>query len=146
VTVFTWDNAMEILGPDIHHITMTFATILMHFLLSRITVLERLVFPDGLIVLVVEAVHEAVFARAKIVRNIKKPEQQNHGDNANDHEQWSPNMTFHCFLPLFPEKDLDPETVRKHFQSTRRLSAVRSVTRGCFIQFPDIGFIMPGET
>ena len=86
MTVLAGDESVKILGADINLITVAFSTVLVHFLLASITVLEWLILPDVLIGFVVIAVHEAVFAGAKIVRDVKRPEQQDCGDNANDHE------------------------------------------------------------
>ena len=86
MAVLTGDDAMQVLSTDINHIIVAFRTIFVHLLFARVAVLERLILPDFLIGFVVIAVHEAVLAGAKIVRNVKRPEQQECGDNANDHE------------------------------------------------------------
>jgi hypothetical protein len=49
MTVFTWDNAMQILSPNFYNITMALCTIFVHFLLAGILVFERLIFPDFLV-------------------------------------------------------------------------------------------------
>ena len=86
VAIFAGNDPMQILGSNIYDVVVTFCAVFMHFLLARIAVLERLIFPEFLIGFVVIAVHETVFTRAKIIRNVKRPEQQECGDNANDHE------------------------------------------------------------
>jgi hypothetical protein len=101
VAILTRDDPVQVLGADIHDIIVTLSAVFMHLLLACITVLERLILPDFFVGLVVKAVHETVFTRAKIVRDIKCPEDQQCGNNANDHKQRSPNMTFHDDFPLF---------------------------------------------
>jgi len=86
VAILTGDNAVQIFGADVNLFTMAFRAVFMHLLFPSVTVFERLILPDFLIGFVVKAVHEAVFARAKTLRHVKRPEQQNYGDNANDHE------------------------------------------------------------
>jgi hypothetical protein len=86
VAILAGDNAVQVLGADIHDVVVTLSAVFMHLLFARITILERLIFPDLLIGFVVIAVHEAVFAGSEIVRDVKRPEYQECGDNANDHE------------------------------------------------------------
>jgi hypothetical protein len=101
VAILAGYDSVQVLGADIHDIIVAFSAVFMHFLLARVTVLERLVFPYVLIGFVVKAVHETIFTRAKIVRDIKRPEDKERGNYAYDHKQWSPNMTFHDVFPLF---------------------------------------------
>ena len=61
MAVLTGDDAMQVLSTDINHIVVTLSAVLVHFLLARVAVLERLILPDFLIGFVVVAVHEAVF-------------------------------------------------------------------------------------
>jgi hypothetical protein len=101
VTVLTGDDSVKVLSANVHDVTVALSAVLVHFLFSRVTVLERLVFPKGLVVFVVITVHETVFTGAKVVRDVKHPKQQERGNDPNDHEQRTPNMTFHNIFPLF---------------------------------------------
>ncbi len=60
VTVLARNDPVQVFSANINDIVMALATVLMHFLFACITVLERLVLPDFLVVFVVEAVHEAI--------------------------------------------------------------------------------------
>jgi hypothetical protein len=106
VAVLAGNDSMKVLGTNIHDVAVALCTVFMHLLLPGVTILQWLVLPDFLIGLVVVAVHEAVFTGAKVVRNIKRPEQHDYGDNANDHIQWPPYMTFHNGVPLFPSRSV----------------------------------------
>ncbi len=86
MTIFAGDDAVQVLFAEIYLFTVAFRTVFMHLLFACVTILEWLILPDFLIGHVVKAVHEAVLARTEIVRNVKRPEQQNCGDNANDHK------------------------------------------------------------
>ena len=101
MTILAGNDAVQVLGANVHLIAVAFRTIFVHLLFACVTVFEWLILPDFLIGLVVIAVHKTVLTRAEIVRDVKRPEKQECGNNANDHEQWPPNMTFHDNFPLF---------------------------------------------
>jgi hypothetical protein len=100
VAVFTSDEAVHVFGAYLDFLAMTLPTKFMHLLFARITIFYRLTLPLFIIGFAMETVHETVFARTKIVRDIEKTEHENCRNKGYDHEQWSPYVTFHQASPF----------------------------------------------
>ncbi len=99
VTILTRDNAVKVLGPNIHLVIVTLGAILVHFLLSGIAVLGWLSFRIIFCRETMVGVHESRFACSEIGRDIEQSENQNSDNDADGHNERPPDMTFHRFIP-----------------------------------------------